>query len=414
MHRFKYKGRFFYCEDVRISDIAQDVGTPVFVYSKNTLIDHFCKIRQALDELSPLICFSVKSNSNLAVLRTLVDQGAGLDIVSGGELHRAKLVKAPGNRIVYAGVGKKRDEIIDAIRYGIFFFNVESQEELELINKCARSLGKKVNVAIRINPDVGALTHRYIITGKGGTKFGVDFASFKEILRSSWKYRNVRIKGVHLHIGSQILNPRPFEQAIRKVLGFLDENKIYMEYLNIGGGLGIVYSFEKVQTAKRFAKKITPLVKKSGLKLILEPGRFISGNSGIMITRVLFRKRTGKKNFVIVDSGMNDLIRPSLYEAHHAIVPVTKPIKKSKRTKCDIVGPICETGDFLGKDRTLLRVNQGDLLAVMGAGAYGFTMSSNYNSRPRAAEVMVDSKKYSVVRKREGYRDLVQGEIIKG
>lgn len=413
MHRFRYKGQSLYCEDVRVSDIARAAGTPVFIYSKNTLLDHYNKITGALREASPLVCFSVKSNSNLAVLKSLVDAGAGLDIVSGGELYRAKLVKADPRKIVYAGVGKKKDEIIDAIRYGIFFFNVESHEELELVNKCARSLHKKVNVAIRINPDIDALTHRYVSTGKSETKFGVDFDGVKEILRSSWKYRNARIRGVHVHIGSQILSLRPFERAIKKIISFLDSNKIFMEYINIGGGLGIVYSLERPQTAKGFARRILPLVKKTGLKLILEPGRFISGPSGIMVTKVLFRKKTGRKNFIIVDGGMNDLIRPSLYEAYHTIIPVTKSRKARKRARYDIVGPICETGDFLAKERPIARASRGELLAVMGAGAYGHAMSSNYNSRPRAAEVLVDGNRYLVAKKRETYRDLVKGELIK-
>ncbi|MBL7156960.1 MAG: diaminopimelate decarboxylase [Candidatus Omnitrophica bacterium] len=413
MHRFKYKGRSLYCENVRVARIAKEVGTPLYIYSRNTLLDHYRKIEKALKGLSPLICFSVKSNSNLSVLKTLVKAGAGLDIVSGGELYRAKLVKTPPERIVYAGVGKKRDEIMDAIRYGILFFNIESQEELELVNQCARGMKKTVNVAIRINPDVDVSTHAYITTGMGQTKFGVDFKTAKNIFRSSWKYRNANIKGVHIHIGSQILSARPFRHAIKKVLGFVDENKISIEYLNVGGGLGIVYSFEKPQTAASFARKIAPIIKRSKLKLIFEPGRFISGNSGIMVTKVLYRKKNGRKNFIIVDSGMNDLIRPSLYRAYHTILPVTKPAGSLKKAKFDIVGPICESSDFLGKDRVLPVLKKGDLFAVMGAGAYSFAMSSNYNSRPRAAEVLVDGTRFAVVRKREAYKDLVRGESVR-
>lgn len=413
MHRFKYKGRALYCENVNVSDVAKKVGTPVYIYSRNTLLDHYEKIKNALKSLSPLICFSVKSNSNLSVLKTLVGSGAGLDIVSGGELYRAKLVKADPKKIVYAGVGKKKDEIRDAMQYGIFFFNIESQEELELINRCAGELNKKVNVAIRINPDVDASTHAYITTGKVQTKFGVDFGTVKSILRSAWRYRNASINGIHMHIGSQILSVKPFQEAIRKVLEFLDKNRIAVEYLNIGGGLGIVYSMEKAQTAARFAEKVMPLIKKSRLKLIVEPGRFISGNSGIMVTQVLFRKRTGKKNFVIVDSGMNDLIRPSLYKAYHKIAPVVKRKKGLKKGKFDIVGPICESGDFLARDRILTSVKRGDFLAVFGAGAYGYTMSSNYNSRPRAAEVMVDGARFFLAKKRETYKDLVKGEVTR-
>ena len=410
MHRFKYKGPNLYCENVSVGQIAKRVGTPVYIYSKNTLLDHYDKIQEALKEAEPLICFSVKSNSNLSVLRTLVKRGAGLDVVSGGELYRAKLVKADPRKIVYAGVGKKRDEIMDALRYGILFFNVESQEELELLNRCASELGRKVNAAIRINPDVEVDTHDYITTGKHQSKFGVDFPTVKNIFRLMWKYRNVEIKGVHVHIGSQILSPKPFQAAIAKVLRFLEDNRIFVEYLNIGGGLGIVYSFEKPQTASSFARKILPLVKKSKLRLILEPGRFISGNSGIMVTRVLYRKKTGYKKFIIVDSGMNDLIRPSLYEAYHTILPVRKPKRVSKKAKYDVVGPICESGDFLAKERIMQSFKQGDLLAVMGAGAYGYTMSSNYNSRPRAAEVMVDGSRFFIAKKRETYKDLVRGE----
>ena len=337
-----------------------------------------------------------------------------MDIVSGGELYRAKSVKADPRKIVYAGVGKKRDEIMDAIRYGILFFNIESHEELALINRCAREMKRKVNIAIRINPDVKISTHDYITTGMGGTKFGVDFKRAKAIFHSSWKYRNANIRGVHIHIGSQILDARPFQDAIKKVLKFLGENKIFVEYLNIGGGLGIVYSLEKPQTASRFAKEILPLVRKSKLKLILEPGRFISGNSGIMVTKVLFRKKIGRKNFIIVDSGMNDFIRPSLYEAYHTIAPVINPRRRVKKARYDIVGPICESGDFLAKGRVLPALKQGDLLAVMGAGAYGYTMSSNYNSRPRASEVMVDRSRFFVVKKRETYKDLVKGELFRG
>ena len=411
MHRFKYKNNILYCEDVSVREIAEEVGTPVYVYSKNTLIDHYRKIKDALAELSPLICFSVKSNSNLSVLAALVAEGAGLDIVSGGELYRAKLVGADPKKIVYAGVGKKKDEIIAAIRYGILFFNVESQEELRLINACAGRMKRRVSVAIRINPDVEALTHKYITTGKKETKFGVSFSVAKDMFRSAWKYRNVNIIGVHVHIGSQILSARPFRNSIRKVLKFLEKNRIFAEYLNIGGGMGIVYSFEEPQTAAQFAKKVMPLLKKSGLKIILEPGRFIAGNSGILVTRVLYNKKTSGKKFVIVDSGMNDLLRPSLYEAHHEIVPVVKS-KGARKGKFDIVGPICESGDFLAKSRKLAFLSCGDLLAVMAAGAYGYTMSSNYNSRPRAAEVIVDGKEFFVAKKRETYQDLVRGERL--
>jgi diaminopimelate decarboxylase len=413
MHEFTFKDNELYCEDVRVRDIAGKVRTPFYLYSYRTLIDHYDKIRSAFKALRPLICFSVKSNSNIAVLRALVKRGAGLDIVSGGELYRARLAGASGDRIVYAGVGKKRAEIEDAIRCGILFFNAESEDELDEIQHAASALKKKVNVAVRINPDVIPRTHNYIATGKGTTKFGLDFETVHKIFNSRWKYPDLKICGVHIHIGSQILDAAPFESAIRKVLAFLEHHHIEVTHFNIGGGLGIIYSIENPQTARGFARRMAPLLKKAGLKIILEPGRFISGNSGILVTRVIYTKRTPRKKFVIVDGAMNDLIRPSLYEAYHKIVPVSVDEDSSKTSeRVDVVGPICESSDFLGKDRFLPHLVKGDLVAVMGAGAYGFAMSSNYNSRPRAAEVMVIGGRFHVIRRAETYRDLVRGEKI--
>jgi diaminopimelate decarboxylase len=413
MHEFKYRGNELCCEDVGISKIAEAVGTPFYLYSYKTLMDHYNKLRDAFRPVRPLICFSVKSNSNLAVLRALVKSGAGLDIVSGGELYRAGRAGADPKKIVYAGVGKRRDEIEDATRAGILLFNVESEEELEEIQRASALLKKKVNAALRINPDVAPDTHAYVATGKGETKFGLDFETVYGIFASRKKYPNINIRGIHMHIGSQILDAAPFEKATKKVLSFIKNRRIPVDYLNIGGGLGIIYSMEHPQTARSFAKSVLPLLKRSGLKIILEPGRFISGNSGILVTKVLYNKTTPRKKFVIVDSGMSDLIRPSLYEAHHSIVPVRADRDaRSHPEKVDVVGPICESGDFLAKDRPLAPVKKGDLLAVMGAGAYGFTMSSNYNSRPRPAEVMVIKGKFYVVRERETYRDMIRGEKI--
>jgi diaminopimelate decarboxylase len=413
MHEFSFKDNELYCENIKVADIAKKVRTPFYLYSYKTLIDHYDKIRKAFRSVRPLICYSVKSNSSLAVLRALVKNGAGLDIVSGGELYRARLAGANPKRIVYAGVGKKPDEIKEAVRYGILFFNVESEEELGQIQKLVLFLKRKVNVAIRINPDVIPKTHRYIATGKGETKFGLDFETAHKIFNSRWRYPNLNLNGVHIHIGSQILTAEPFESAIKKTLEFLEKFKVEVEYINIGGGLGIVYSIENPQTAKSFAKSVLPLLKKSRLRLILEPGRFISGNSGIFVTSVLYNKRTPRKKFVIVDGGMSDLIRPSLYEAYHKIVPVSlRGDFSDTAEKTDVVGPICESADFLGKDRLLPQLNRGDLLAVMGSGAYGFTMSSNYNSRPRPSEVMVIGNKFYVTRRAETYGDLVRGESI--
>lgn len=413
MHEFGFKGNEFYCENIKVSDIAKKIETPFYLYSYKTLMDHYRKLKTAFRQVDPLICFSMKSNSNLAVVRALVKSGAGLDIVSGGELYRARLAGANPKKTVYAGVGKKPREIEEAIKFGILFFNVESEEELEEIQAAAARLGSKVSVAIRINPDVIPKTHKYITTGKGETKFGLDFETVHKIFNSGWKYPDLKLDGVHIHIGSQILDAEPFMDAIKKVIEFLRKHRIVVRYFNIGGGLGIVYSMENPQTAKSFAKKVIPLLKGMKLKIVLEPGRFISGNSGVLVTRVVYTKRTPRKKFIIVDSGMNDLMRPSLYEAYHKIVPVRVPVNSSESCeKVDVVGPICESGDFLGKDRLLPSVGKGDLLAVMGAGAYGFTMSSNYNARPRPAEVLVARGRYYVVRKHETYRDLVRGESI--
>ncbi len=413
MHEFTFKNNELYCENTKVSDVAKRVPTPFYLYSHETLIDHYRKIKSAFRSISPLICFSVKSNSNIAILRALVKNGAGLDIVSGGELYRARLAGADPKKIVYAGVGKRPDEIEDAIKAGILFFNAESEEELEVIQRRAESLKKRVNVAIRINPDVVPKTHSHIATGKGDTKFGLDFETVHKIFNSKWRYPDLNIRGVHVHIGSQIVDGGPFEEAIKKVLSFLKKNKIEVDHFNIGGGLGIIYSIENPQTAKNFAKRVLPLLKRARLKIILEPGRFVSGNSGILVTKVLYTKITPRNTFVIVDGGMSDLIRPSLYTAYHKIVPV-KVSHDSAQTceKVDIVGPICESGDFLGKDRFLPMMRKGDLLAVMGAGAYGFAMSSNYNSRPRAAEVMVMKNKIHIIRRQESYADIVRGESI--
>jgi diaminopimelate decarboxylase len=413
MHEFIFKNNELYCENIRVAEIAGKVPTPFYLYSYKTLVDHYKKIRSAFSSISPLICFSVKSNSNIAMLRALVKNGAGLDIVSGGELYRARLAGVDPKKIVYAGVGKRPDEIESAIKFGILFFNVESEEELHAIQEIAASLNKRVNVAIRINPDVVPKTHSHIVTGKGDTKFGLDFETVHKIFNSQWRYPNLNIRGVHIHIGSQIVDVDPFEEAIKKVLSFLNKHKIEVDTLNIGGGLGIIYSIENPQTAKNFAKRILPLLKKARLKIILEPGRFISGNSGILVTKVLYTKITPRNTFVIVDGGMSDLIRPSLYTAYHKIVPVKVKLDSSDTCeKVDVVGPICESGDFLGKDRLLPTMQAGDLLAVMGAGAYGFAMSSNYNSRPRAAEVMVMKGKVHIIRRQECYADLVRGESI--
>ena len=416
MHEFKYKGNSLYCETISVADIAGDVGTPFYLYSYKTLLDHYQKIKKAFSSVRPLICFSMKVNSNLAVCKALVNNGAGLDIVSGGELYRALKIGTSPQKIVYAGVGKTPEEISLAIKAGILFFNVESIPELELVNSRCEGLKKKANVCIRINPDVDPKTHKYITTGKAETKFGLDFGTAKELFLRRKSFPRINLTGVHIHIGSQITQARPFVQAIKKTLDFIEKLRskgIDIGWLNIGGGLGIIYDREKPQTAANFAKTVLPLLKGKGLKLILEPGRFIAGNAGILVTRVLYVKEGFGKRFVIVDAGMNDLLRPSLYGAYHNIQPFkTEKVFTEKKPLADVVGPICESGDFLGKGRRLDSVKQGDLLAVFGAGAYSFTMSSNYNSRRRVPEVMVIKNKWYTVKQRESYRDLVRGETV--
>ncbi|MCM8780054.1 MAG: diaminopimelate decarboxylase [Candidatus Omnitrophica bacterium] len=416
MHEFKYVGKHFYCERVRVEDVAKKHGTPLYLYSYHTLIGHYMKLKEAFKAIEPLICFSVKANSNLALLKALVDKGAGLDIVSGGELFRALKVNCPAEKIVYASVGKTSAEIEEAIKEKILFFNVESMPELENINRIARERKRIVNVAIRINPDVEPKTHKFITTGKLTNKFGIDFKTAEKIFTQAHNYSNVRLNGIHIHIGSQITESAPFVEAIKKIVKFiakLEKENIHLEYLNIGGGLGIIYDKETPQTAEKFAQEILPLLKKTGLKIIMEPGRFIVGNSGILITKVLYIKKTPLKKFVIVDAGMNDLVRPALYGAYHNIVPLTLRGKGiGNRERADVVGPICESGDFFAKERLLPKVKAGDYLAIMGAGAYGFSMSSNYNSRCRPAEALVVKDRTFVIRKREDYDDLVGNEKI--
>ena len=411
MHEFHYEGGELNCEDIKITDIVKEYPTPFYLYSYKTVMDHFNKIKEAFSELDPLICFSMKSNSNLSICRALVNAGAGLDIVSGGELFRALKVGCPAKKIVYASVGKTEQEIRRAIQKNILLFNVESLPELIMIDAVAKSLRKKVKVALRINPDVKADTHDYITTGTKEKKFGIDFKTAEGIFDNANKYANVKLKGLHVHIGSQITDTDPFIVAVKKVLDFVDKSNIKIEFLNIGGGFGIVYNKEKASTAKEFAAKMVPLLRGKKLKIILEPGRFIMGNSGVLVCKVVYVKTgsTGKK-FAIVDAGMSDLLRPSLYNAYHEILPLVE--RQAMESKYDIVGPICESGDYLALDRELPELVAGECLSVMSAGAYGFTMASNYNSRPRPAELMVINGEVKTIREAETYKDLIRGEKI--
>ncbi len=418
MHEFKYRRNYLYCENIRVLDLVRRYGSPLYIYSYKTLIDHFLKLKNAFKAIEPLICFSVKANSNLAILKALVDKGAGLDIVSGGELFRAIKIGCPHRKIVYASVGKTATEIEKAIKMRILFFNVESISELQNINHIAERLNRRIAVCIRINPDIEPRTHKYITTGKITNKFGIDFKSAYNILRRRMSFPRVDILGLHIHIGSQITESAPFINAISKLVRFIEklkEKNITLEYLNIGGGLGIIYDKERPQTAKEFASRVLPLLKRARLKIILEPGRFIVGNAGILVSKILYIKNTPRKKFVIVYAGMNDLIRPSLYGAYHQISPLVKTRSQKSEVrsqKYDVVGPICESADFFARDRRLPGVQEGDYLAIMGAGAYGFSMSSNYNSRCKPAEVMVVRGKTFLIRKRENYSDLIDSEVI--
>ena len=413
-HEIKYRHGILCCEGVPFEKIIEAVGTPAYVYSRKTILEHYRKLKNSLRSLNPLICFSVKSNSNLAVLKTLAKAGSGFDVVSGGELFRALKVGADPRKIVFASVGKSGEEIRAAIKAGIFALNVESLPELDRIEQVAGEMRRTVKVAIRLNPQVEARTHHYIQTAKIESKFGITFNEARKIFHHLEAFPHVLLRGIHIHIGSQILESAPFVVALRKTVAFirsLRKDGIPVEWINIGGGLGIVYSNERAQTTEEYARAILPLLKKEKLRLILEPGRFIMGNSGVLLSRVIYVKRQEGKNFLIVDAGMNDLIRPSLYGAYHEILPL-EAMNGRPKEKYDVVGPVCESGDFLAKGRVFPTFFEGEGLAVLSAGAYGFVMSSNYNSRPRAVEVLVSGTKFEVVRRRETLQDLVRGERI--
>ena len=413
MHHFIYRGNELYCEDVPVRKIAEEVGTPFYLYSHATLKRHFQNFNDAFEGVRRLVCFSAKANTNLAVLKLFANMGGGLDIVSGGELFRGLKAGFPPDKIVYSGVGKRAEEIDYALETGILMFNVESLEELELIDKRAGLLGRKAPVAIRVNPDIDPSTHPYISTGLKKNKFGIEIETAIEGYKIATRLNSIDVIGIDCHIGSQITEVRPFADALKSLMILINELKelgIAISYLDIGGGLGITYADESPPDPREYARVIIEFLKNRQLQLILEPGRVIAGNGGILVTRVLYRKSGAVKEFVVVDAGMNDLVRPTLYNAFHAIEPVIKSGDKSIRA--DVVGPICETGDFLATDREISNVKQGDLLAVMSAGAYGFTMSSNYCSRLKVAEVMVKDDRFHVIKARQHYDDLIAGESI--
>ena len=410
MHDFKYKNSELYAEDVPVGKIAGKVGTPLYIYSHRTFLRHFDAYRNAFDSQPHTICFALKANSNTAILRLLAKKGCGADVVSGGELYLALKAGIPAKKIVYAGVGKTEEEIVQALRARILMFNIESSDEMTAINRIAGELKMKAPIALRVNPDINPETHPYISTGLKESKFGIPIGEALEHYKLARKFPNLKILGIHKHIGSQITTIRPFVDALQKVILLaqtLKSHGIEIQHLNMGGGLGIPYNDERPPHPEELSKAILPLLKDCSFNLILEPGRSIAGNAGIFVARTLYLKKHPQKEFVIVDGGMNDLLRPSLYNAFHKALPVRK--NNRKKILADIVGPICESGDFFAKNREINRLSQGDLIAVMSAGAYGFSMSSNYNSRPRVAEALVKGSEFFVIRERETYKDLTKG-----
>src|SRR3954468_2845977 len=427
MDFFRYQNGELYCEDVPAEKIAREVGTACYVYSKATFLHHYHQIAEAFAPLNATVCYSVKSCGNINILKFLAEAGCGFDVTSGGELFRATQAGGDPKKMIYAGVGKTDDEIADGIRAGIAAFNLESEAEIENVDRVAASIGQKAIGAIRINPDVDPKTHAKTTTGKKETKFGVDIERAERVFEQYRGLKNLRVGGIHIHIGSPVYEVQPYVDAVEKVTALIDRltargHKI--EWLDLGGGFAVNYrNPEQALPITEHAKALLPLLTGKPYKIALEPGRYISGNAGIVLTRVLYRKKGGNKQFVIVDAAMNDLLRPTLYEAYHYIWPV-KPDAQNFRAErnadvlpvdgetVDIVGPICESGDYLAQDRPLPRVQRGDLLSVFTAGAYGFSMSSNYNNRPRAAEVLVDGDTFKVIRRRETYEDLVAAERI--
>lgn len=427
MHDFRYVGSRLFCEGVAVESLARKFGTPLYVYSQRTLTENFQKLDAAMSPVNHLVCFSVKSNSNRSALRALANLGSGFDIVSGGELQRVIAAGGDPRRCVFAGVGKTEDEIEFALRQGIYSFNAESEPELQRINRVAARLKKIAPIAVRVNPGVDASTHAKITTGTYENKFGIQFEQVEGVYARASKLKNLRLRGLQMHIGSQITEATPFEQAVRKVLPLLKrlKEKYPLEFFSVGGGLGIVYkpalasgaaawwktsAAKNILTPQKYAGRLVPLLQPLRLKIVIEPGRFIAGNAGLLVTRVEFVKKTGRKNFVIVDAAMNDLIRPAFYDAYHEIVPLTR--KNGVQISSDVVGPICESSDFFCKDRPLPKVGEGDYLALLSAGAYGFAQASNYNTRPRAAEILVKGRRAAVARERQPVKEIWSGEKV--
>ena len=431
MHLFHYRDGLLYCEDVDLTRVAREFGTPTYAYSAGTILDHYTRLDTALAPLDHLICYAVKANSNRAILNLLGRAGAGFDIVSGGELFRVLAAGGDPAKCTFAGVGKSRDEIEYALEQGVYSFNIESEAELEAIERIASAKKMRAPIALRVNPDVDPHTHQYISTGSQENKFGIALNQVRAAYERAARMSNIEIVGVQMHIGSQITEPKPFASAIEKVAPLVRhlKSKYGIKFFSIGGGMGIIYRRALESGSGKwwhdhggessafsmgdYAEAIVPPLRDLGIRTLVEPGRFLIGNAGVLLTRVRYIKQTGRKKFAIVDAGMNDLIRPALYQSYHEIVPVKEPKSERKRRigKIDIVGPVCESGDFFALDREMPEVQEGDLLAIMSAGAYGFVMASNYNSRPLPAEALVRGDKFALIRKRQTWEDLVAGEL---
>ena len=415
MDHFTYKNAELHCESVPLRAVADAVGTPAYIYSRAALLESYGAYDRAFAAVPHVICYAVKANANLGVLATLARAGAGADIVSGGELFRALRAGVPPKKIIFSGLGKTRDEMRDALKADILMLNVESVSELRALDEVAREMGVRAPVGLRVNPDVDPQTHPYISTGLKTSKFGIPIAEALAVYDEAARLKGVEVLGVQMHVGSQLTKTTPFADAGARLAALaktLRERGITVRYLDLGGGLGIRYRDEKPPRHEDYAAVLVPLTRELDVTVVIEPGRSIVGNAGVLLTRVLYRKTTEAKRFVVVDAAMNDLIRPSFYDAYHEIRPVDEAQTTAPVETADVVGPICESGDFLAKDRALPNLGEGDLVAVMSAGAYGFAMASNYNARPRAAEVLVDGAGYTIVRRRETYEDLVAGETM--
>jgi diaminopimelate decarboxylase len=427
MHSFHYRDNKLFCEESDLAQIAEAYGTPLYVYSQHTVLDHFQRLNAALKGLDHEICYAVKANSNLSLLRLLAESGAGFDIVSGGELYKVLTSGGSAYKCTFAGVGKTREEIAYALHNEVLSFNVESEGELLTIQEIAKSLDKIAPIALRVNPDVDAATHKYISTGKSQNKFGIGLDRIEAVYEIAAGLSHIKIVGIQTHIGSQIRESKPFVEALQKLVPLVKRlrERYGIEFFSIGGGIGIVYegslesgreewwsdqTTKQGMTIEEYVSAVGPLLADVGIRVLLEPGRFLVGNAGILICRVLYVKETPAKRFVIVDAGMNDLIRPALYDGYHEIIPIERNPKLDPII-ADVVGPVCESGDFFALDRKIAGCQAGDLLAVMSAGAYGFSMASNYNSRPFPAEVLVNGDNYQLIRRRQNYADLVELEL---